>query len=144
MIRLKNYASKENKNIFIKLFFIKKLKEICPRCQKALNYELWAETNSSGTDLNISHSVRYTPEWEPFFIASRTSPSYDERINSEGFDRLFHVKNSKIFLITVIRKNFVITEFKIIKIFLSFLNIIFRKNWSMQGKKCLLIINGYN
>jgi len=61
--------------------------ESCRKCQGNINYSLWMKLKSKNTS---PYTVQYKSGWEPFYIISRNSPSYDERFTAYGYDRLIH------------------------------------------------------
>ncbi|XP_078001320.1 beta-1,4-glucuronyltransferase 1-like [Glandiceps talaboti] len=68
--------------------------ELCWKCQKHSNYTKWKGLNVpavSGRKLNIAYEVEWKDPWEPFYIANRNIPKYDERFKQYGFNRISQV-----------------------------------------------------
>lgn len=64
--------------------------EVCWKCQKPTDYDKWKflpETSS----LDVSYFVEWKDPWEPFYIAEKNFPLYDERFKQYGFNRISQV-----------------------------------------------------
>ena len=63
--------------------------EMCWKCQKPTNFLLWK--TFADPDLYVAYEVKWIDPWEPFFIAPRTMPLFDERFQQYGFNRISQV-----------------------------------------------------
>ncbi|XP_013385682.1 beta-1,4-glucuronyltransferase 1 [Lingula anatina] len=61
--------------------------EVCPRCHKYTQYHAWKILQKS-SKLEMSFQVEWRDPWEPFVIAPKTIPYYDERFKQYGFNRI--------------------------------------------------------
>lgn len=91
------------------------MSETCWFCQKPTDYERWQNlpdnTNSmsinqvsTNYDLDVAYSVPYSKTWEPFFIAKRDSPYYNEKYIMYGYDRMIqtcemHVQGYRFYVL---------------------------------------------
>lgn len=68
--------------------------ELCFKCQKSTNYELW-QTAENDDRLNALFEIFFQDPYEPFYIAmnSDSLPYYDERFKQYGFNRISQVCN---------------------------------------------------
>ncbi|GFO27908.1 N-acetyllactosaminide beta-1,3-n-acetylglucosaminyltransferase [Plakobranchus ocellatus] len=75
--------------------------DVCSRCQEDTNYDRWRTLVSSDighehdsqstSEVAIGYTVDYKDPWEPFYIASKSLPLYDERFKQYGFNRISQV-----------------------------------------------------
>nr|XP_018899948.1 PREDICTED: beta-1,4-glucuronyltransferase 1-like [Bemisia tabaci] len=64
--------------------------EVCSKCHIPTNYEAWQKEISSSELLPL-FEVPWKDPWEPFYIALKNIPSYDERFKQYGFNRISQV-----------------------------------------------------
>ncbi|KAK3092694.1 hypothetical protein FSP39_005933 [Pinctada imbricata] len=61
--------------------------EMCKKCQKYTDYDRWRKLEEE-EDLDIGYELEWRDPWEPFYIASRDVPLFDERFKQYGFNRI--------------------------------------------------------
>lgn len=71
--------------------------EMCWKCQQPTDFGAWEKTliskNVDGKDvMEVAYHVLWKDPWEPFFIAHRRAPLYDERFKQYGFNRISQVR----------------------------------------------------
>lgn len=66
--------------------------ELCWKCQKYTNYELWSLNSNNDDDFKNNYKVKWHDPWEPFFISRIDAPKYDERFRQYGFNRISQVR----------------------------------------------------
>ena len=64
--------------------------ELCWKCQRYTGYDRWQNLKRE-SELRISYEVEWHDPWEPFYIAPRTVPVFDERFKQYGFNRVSQV-----------------------------------------------------
>ena len=66
--------------------------ELCWACQRLTNYKAWRRLLlREGVGMGMGYEVAWVDPWEPFFIAPRSAPLYDERFKQYGFNRISQV-----------------------------------------------------
>lgn len=87
----------------LRLWRLEKLRpfyfDVCWKCQRPLQYDKW-KFLPKPENLEIAYLVDWQDPWEPFYIAPRNMPMYDERFKQYGFNRISQVRNyigTKIF-----------------------------------------------
>ncbi|XP_006820430.1 beta-1,4-glucuronyltransferase 1-like [Saccoglossus kowalevskii] len=66
--------------------------EVCSKCQIHSSYTRWRTFESESPDMmNIAYELEWKDPWEPFYIAKRHIPKYDERFKQYGFNRISQV-----------------------------------------------------
>ena len=63
--------------------------ELCWKCQRQTDYEAWR--NLTLSPFQVGYEVGWKDPWEPFYIAARSVPLYDERFKQYGFNRISQV-----------------------------------------------------
>jgi len=63
--------------------------ELCWKCQRHTEYESWR--NLTVSTFEVGYEVGWKDPWEPFYIAARSVPLYDERFKQYGFNRISQV-----------------------------------------------------
>uniref|UniRef100_H2ZCX2 Beta-1,4-glucuronyltransferase 1 n=1 Tax=Ciona savignyi TaxID=51511 RepID=H2ZCX2_CIOSA len=61
--------------------------ETCWWCHKTEDFDKW-KTFPQRDEMNIAFTAEWDKSWEPFYIARRTVPMFDERFKQYGFDRI--------------------------------------------------------
>ncbi|XP_078491692.1 beta-1,4-glucuronyltransferase 1 [Ciona intestinalis] len=61
--------------------------ETCWWCHKTEDFERWKSFPQS-ENLNVAFIAEWDKSWEPFYIARRDVPMFDERFKQYGFDRI--------------------------------------------------------
>ena len=64
--------------------------ELCWKCQRYTAYDRWQNLKRE-SELRISYEIEWHDPWEPFYIAPRTVPVFDERFKQYGFNRVSQV-----------------------------------------------------
>lgn len=64
--------------------------ELCWKCQRYTDYDRWQNLKHD-SELRVSYEVKWQDPWEPFYIAPRTVPVFDERFKQYGFNRISQV-----------------------------------------------------
>ncbi|XP_074640118.1 beta-1,4-glucuronyltransferase 1-like [Tubulanus polymorphus] len=75
---------------FIRQFYI----EPCPKCQGIMDYDKWIvqyKNLKHSAPLDIAYFKNWSHPWEPFFIAHRNIPLYDERFMQYGYNRVSQI-----------------------------------------------------
>ena len=74
--------------------------DVCAKCQQPTDYMKWRELHGSqqpaagsGVKVAIGYTLEWKDPWEPFFIAPRNMPLYDERFKQYGFNRISQVSH---------------------------------------------------
>lgn len=65
--------------------------ETCWKCHRWTDYEAWRNLTLGGSPLEVGYEVEWQDPWEPFYIAPRTVPNFDERFKQYGFNRISQV-----------------------------------------------------
>ena len=66
--------------------------ELCWKCQRPTDYDAWRGLAiGEGEGVGVGYEVAWVDPWEPFFIAPRSAPLYDERFRQYGFNRISQV-----------------------------------------------------
>ena len=63
--------------------------DMCLKCQKPTNFWLWRKFTDPS--LYVAYETYWVDRWEPFFIAPKSMPLYDERFQQYGFNRISQV-----------------------------------------------------
>lgn len=61
--------------------------ELCWKCQRFTEYDRWRNLKHD-SELQVSYDVKWQDPWEPFYIAPRNVPVFDERFKQYGFNRI--------------------------------------------------------
>ncbi|XP_071079633.1 beta-1,4-glucuronyltransferase 1-like [Haliotis cracherodii] len=62
----------------------------CSPCQTFTNYPKWVSlTHSKG--MQVAYYINWKYSWEPFYIAAKGMPLYDERFKQYGYNRISQV-----------------------------------------------------
>ena len=64
--------------------------ELCWKCQRFTEYDRWRNLKHD-SELQVSYEVKWQDPWEPFYIAPRNVPVFDERFKQYGFNRISQV-----------------------------------------------------
>jgi len=65
---------------------------VCWKCQRYTDYDLWRNLTLKHVEqINIAYIVEWHDPWEPFYIADRKAPNYDEKFKNYGFNRISQV-----------------------------------------------------
>lgn len=64
--------------------------DVCWKCQKYTDYEGWKLLPNTDM-LDIGYYIDWHDPWEPFYIAEKNVPDYDERFKQYGFNRISQV-----------------------------------------------------
>ncbi|KAK6182973.1 hypothetical protein SNE40_010533 [Patella caerulea] len=62
--------------------------EACWKCQKYTDYDKW---RASESELTSAYHADFHDPWEPFYIAAKSVPQYDERFKQYGFNRISQI-----------------------------------------------------
>jgi hypothetical protein len=65
----------------------------CWWCHSPEEHPRWELIPQNENELEISFNATWGRNWEPFYIAQRNSPLYDERFKQYGFDRQQQICN---------------------------------------------------
>jgi len=60
----------------------------CWWCHRAENVDKWIKIPQRFNNLNTAFEAEWDKSWEPFYIAKRIVPLFDERFKQYGFDRI--------------------------------------------------------
>ncbi|CAK8679655.1 unnamed protein product [Clavelina lepadiformis] len=61
--------------------------ETCWWCHKTENFDEWRKIQQT-EKLDVAFAAEWDKSWEPFYIAHRSVPMFDERFKQYGFDRI--------------------------------------------------------
>lgn len=64
--------------------------DICPHCHSFTNYGQWLADSSE--EMRVIYQVVWHNAWEPYYIAKKGFPKYDERFRGYGFNRISQVR----------------------------------------------------
>ncbi|KAL5008309.1 hypothetical protein ScPMuIL_013890 [Solemya velum] len=64
--------------------------DVCWKCQKFTDYEGWKHLPEIPL-LDIGYYIDWQDPWEPYYIADKNVPDYDERFKQYGFNRISQV-----------------------------------------------------
>ncbi|VDI47281.1 Hypothetical predicted protein [Mytilus galloprovincialis] len=64
--------------------------DVCQKCQRPTDYDQWQFLPDS-SHLNIAYFVQREDAYEPFYIAKKDFPLYDERFKQYGYNRISQV-----------------------------------------------------
>ena len=66
--------------------------ELCWKCHRNTDYDAW-QNLANTHDLQMAFELDWTDPWEPFYIAKKSIPLYDERFKQYGFNRISQVSS---------------------------------------------------
>ena len=97
-----NLALPQDKSQLLSLWEQNKVRpfyaDICEKCQRPTDYNRWrglqgsTEVKDGSSKVKVAYTLEWKDPWEPFFIAPRSVPLYDERFKQYGFNRISQVR----------------------------------------------------
>lgn len=89
----------QDKEQLLRLWRLEKLRpfyfDVCWKCQRPLLYDKW-QFLSKSVNLDVAYFINWQDPWEPFYIAPKDVPLYDERFKQYGFNRISQVCETNI------------------------------------------------
>jgi hypothetical protein len=71
----------------IPTFLIKLKIQTCRWCHEPEQHEKWLDI-AGNANMEVLYNASWNKSWEPFYIARRSVPLFDERFKQYGFDRI--------------------------------------------------------